>query len=81
MGICAVKFHISSHTIVIITVYRSPTGNITYFMHNLGTALNQVYNNAVYIILCVDFSISYLSDIQNKQALNSLLRFTASTVK
>ena len=29
--ICALKLHISSHTIVIITVYRSPTGNITYF--------------------------------------------------
>ena len=66
------KFRISSHTIV-ITVYISPTGNITYFIHNLGTALNQVYNKAVDIILCGDFSINCLSDNQNKQALNSLL--------
>ena len=71
--ICAMKLHISSHTIVIITVYRSPTGNITYFLHNLVAALNQVYNNTVDIILCGDFNINYLSDNQNKQALNSLL--------
>ena len=68
--ICAMKLHISSHTIV-ITVYRSPTGNITYFLHNLEAALNQVYNNIVDIILCGDFNINYLSDNQNKQALNS----------
>ena len=69
--ICAMKLHISFHTTVIITV--TPTGNITYFLHNLEAALNQVYNNAVDIILCGDFNINYLSDNQNKQALNSLL--------
>ncbi len=65
--------HISSHTIVIITVYKSPTSNITYFIHNLEAAVNQVYNNAVNMILCGDFNINYLTDNQNKQALNSLL--------
>ena len=71
--ICAMKLHISFHTIVIITAYISPIGNIAYFLHNLAAALNQVYNNAVDIILCGDFNINYLSDNQNKQALNSLL--------
>ena len=66
--ICAVKLHILSCTIIIITVYRSPTGNIAYFLNNLGTALNQVYNNTVDIILCGDFNINYLNDNQNKQA-------------
>jgi len=45
--ICAVKLHILSCTIIIITVYRSPTGNIAYFLNNLEAALNQVYNNTV----------------------------------
>jgi hypothetical protein len=71
--ICAVKLHILSRTIVIITVYRFPAGNIAYFLNNLKAALNQVYNNTVDIILCKDFNINYLSDNQNKQALNSLL--------
>ena len=53
--ICAVKFHISSCTIVIITVYRFPTGNIAYFLNNLEAALNQIYSNTVTIVLCGDF--------------------------
>ena len=67
------KLHILSHTIIKITVYRSPTCNIAYFLNNLEAALNQEYNNTVDIILCGDFNINYLSDNQNKQALNSLL--------
>ena len=54
-------------------VYRSPTCNIAYFLDNLEAALNQIYNNTLDIILCGDFNINYLSDNQNKQALNSLL--------
>jgi hypothetical protein len=69
--ICAVKLHILSCTIIIITVCRSPAGNIAYFL-NLEIALNQVYNNTVEII-CGDFNINYLSDNQNKQALSSFL--------
>ena len=38
--ICAVKLHILSRTIVIITVYISPTGNIAYFLNNVEAALN-----------------------------------------
>jgi hypothetical protein len=68
-----VKLHILSGTIVTITVYRSPTGNTEYFLNNLEAALNQVCNKTVGIILCGDFNINYLSDNQNKQALNSLL--------
>jgi len=67
--ICAVKLHILSHTIIIVTVYRSPTGNIAYFLNNLEAALNQIYNNTVDIILCGDFNINYFNDNQNKQAL------------
>jgi hypothetical protein len=71
--ICAVKLHISLHTIIIVTVYRSPTGNIDYFLNNLEEALNHIYNNTVDIILCGDFNINYLNDNQDKQALYSLL--------
>jgi hypothetical protein len=71
--ICAVKLYILSCTIIIITVQRSPTGNIAYFLNNLEAALNQVYNNTVVIMLRGDFNVNYLSDNQKKQALNSLL--------
>ena len=70
--ICAVKLHISC-TIIIVTVYRSPTGNIDYFLNNLEEALNHIYNNTVDIILCGDFNINCLNDNQDKQALNPVL--------
>jgi len=60
--ICAVKLHTLSHTIVIIMVYGSPTGNIACFLDNLEAALNEIYNNTVDIILYGDFNINYLSD-------------------
>jgi hypothetical protein len=70
---CAVKLHILSCTIIIITICRSPKGNVANFLNNLEAALNQVYNNTVDIILCGDFNINYLDDNQNKQDLNSPL--------
>jgi len=54
--ICAVKIHILSRTIIIITDYRSPTVNTAYILNNLKAALNQVYNNTVDII-CVEILI------------------------
>jgi len=70
---CAIKLHISLHTIIIVTVYRFPAGDTDYFLNNLEEALNHIYNNTVNIILCGDFNINYLNDNQDKQALNSLL--------
>ena len=64
--ICAVKLHISLHTIITVTVYRSPTGNIDYFLNNLDEALNHIYNNTVDIILCGDFNINpYPANVEN----------------
>jgi exonuclease III len=57
--ICAVKLHILSCTIIIITVYRSPTAYIAYFLNNMEAAVNHIYNNTVNIILCGDFNIKY----------------------
>jgi hypothetical protein len=56
--ICAVKLHILSHTIVIITVHRSPTGTIQNFLNNLEAALNQIYNNTIDILLCRNCNIN-----------------------
>jgi len=36
--ICAIKLHISLCTIITVTVYRSPAGDINYFLNNLEEA-------------------------------------------
>jgi len=70
--ICAIKIHITSCAIVIVTVYRSPTGDVTYFLNTLEAVVDQLYNNTLNIILCGDFNINCLSDNKKKQKLNSL---------
>ena len=71
--ICAVKIHAPSSSIIVLTVYRSPTGDIAYFLNVLEAALNQLYNNITTLILCGDFNINYLNEDKKKQRLNSLL--------
>ena len=41
---CAVRINLSSLTICIISIYRSPMGN---FLHNLGSILNFLHNNTI----------------------------------
>ena len=70
--ICAIKIHTPSSVIIIITVYRSPTGDITHFLDTLEIAIDQLYNNTINIILYGDFNINYLNN-NKKQKLNSIL--------
>jgi len=71
--ICAIKLHTPSCAIIVVTVYRSPTGDVTHFLNTTETALDQLYTNTTNIIVCGDFNINYLSDNKKKQTLNSLL--------
>jgi hypothetical protein len=72
LEVCAVKLHLLSHEICIITIYRSPSGDFQYFLHNLEKILSMVYKNTIEII-CGDFNINYFNDSTYKQLLDSLL--------
>jgi hypothetical protein len=45
LEICAVKLHLPSSEICIITIYRSPSGNFQYFIDNLEKILSMIYSN------------------------------------
>jgi exonuclease III len=64
--ICALKLYISSHSFTIICIYRSPTGNFTYFLNQLESVLNQIYNSSTEVIWCGDFNVNYLDDNYRK---------------
>jgi exonuclease III len=55
----AVKLHLPSHEIRIITIYRSPSRNFQYFIDNLEKVLSKIYTNTNEII-CGDININYL---------------------
>ena len=73
LEICAVKLHLPSHEICVITTYRSPSGNYQYFIDELETILNMIYSNSVEIIICGDININCLINSTSKQLLDSLL--------
>ena len=70
--ICAVKLHLLSCEMCIITIYRSPYGNFQYFIDNLEKILSMIYSNNTEIKICGDININYLIDSTHKQLLDSL---------
>jgi hypothetical protein len=57
--------------IFIVCIYRSPTGNFSYFLKQLELILNNMYNSSNEIILCGGFNVNYLNDNTRKDDLNS----------
>ena len=47
LEICALKLHLLSCEICLITIYRSPTGDFQYFMDNLDQILGSIYNTNI----------------------------------
>jgi len=64
LEICAVKLHIPSYEICVITIYSSPSGNFQYFRDNLEKILSMILinSNTIEIIICGDININYLID-------------------
>ena len=71
--ICALRLHILSNSFTIICIYRSPTGNLYYFLNQLKSILNKIHKSSKEIILCGDLNINYLTDTSKKHLLDSLL--------
>jgi hypothetical protein len=51
LEICAVKLHLSTINIVMISIYMSLTGEFQYFLYNMESVLNTSYSNTAEIII------------------------------
>jgi hypothetical protein len=71
--VCAVKLDLMSSTYCIISVYRSPSGIIPYFISALDSVLNKLHSTSINLILCSDMNVNYLGSSNNKTQLVSLL--------
>ena len=56
LEICALKLNISSNSFSIVCIYRSPTGNFFYFLHQLELIFTKMFKTSNEIILCGDFN-------------------------
>jgi hypothetical protein len=52
LEICAVQICLPKITIVIITIYRTPTGNYNYFLRKLDSFLNLLHTKKIEFVIC-----------------------------
>jgi exonuclease III len=58
--VCALNLQIATINLLILCLYRSPTGDYTYFLTQLESVLNKLYRVSTDIIVCGDFNINFL---------------------
>jgi exonuclease III len=73
LEICALKICLLNNSFKIICIYRSPTGDFSYFLNQLESILKKIFKTSTHIILCGDFNINYLDDNPRKNIFDSLL--------
>ena len=71
--ICAIRLTINSLNILIITIYRAPSGNFNYFIKQLDNILQSLPTQTSHTIVCGDLNINYLIESTQKRQLDNLL--------
>jgi len=70
---CMIKLTSTLHNILIMTVYRAPSGNFNLFLKRLEDILKSHYRVDLKFIICGDININYLSDGDRKRQLDAML--------
>ena len=73
LEVCALKLQVLSKSIVVICIYRSPSGDFIYFLNQLEFILNKLFKLSTNIVLCGDFNTSLLETNSRILLLQSLL--------
>jgi len=70
--VCAVK--LTPIQLIILAIYRSPSGNFTNFLKNLDSVLKTRYSNKTVFVICGAVNINYLENCKKRQQLDALLQ-------
>jgi len=70
---CLIKLTSTFHNILIMTVYRAPSGNFNLFLKRLDDILKSLYRADLKIIICGDININYLTEGDRKSQLDAVL--------
>jgi hypothetical protein len=73
LEIAAVKLHLSKKNVIEFCVYRAPTGDLDYFLKQIDTIRNSLYNSKTEFIVCGDSNINYIGTNNKKTQLENLL--------
>ena len=70
---CAAKLKLNETNVIILYVYRAPSGNFDCFLKTLESILNSLHNQKMEFIISGDININYLEKSNKKQQLDNLL--------
>jgi exonuclease III len=67
LEICAVQLKTKTCKLIIISLYRAPSGDFNQFLKRLDTTLKYLYNPKYEFIICGDINIDYLNENNQKK--------------
>ncbi len=70
---CAIKMHISFNNLFVLCIYRSPSGDFSFFLNHLEHVLNKLFKISTNVALCGDFNINFLVQSSRLFLLETLL--------
>jgi len=70
----AVRLKITPIQLIILAIYRSPSGNFSNFLKNLDSILNTWNSIKIEFVICGDININYLENCNKRQQLDALLQ-------
>jgi exonuclease III len=71
--IVAIQLKLNGNKVIILSIYRAPTGNYDYFLNKLDYILNLLHRHNTEFILCGDMNINYLKSNNRKVNLVEML--------
>ena len=74
LEICAIRFQLKSFKLIILCVYRPPTGNLKQFYVLMENILNYLLKPAVSFLICGDLNISLLVNSSEATKLLTLMK-------
>jgi hypothetical protein len=67
LEICAIQLETKTCKLIIISLYRAPSGDFNQFLKRPDITLNYLYNPKSEFIICGDINIDYLNESNQKK--------------
>jgi hypothetical protein len=72
--ICSIQIELGIYSIIVLCIYRSPSGNFSKFLNALDSTLRSLHKQKTEFIICGDLNVNFLSDSNFKFQLSLLLQ-------
>ena len=73
MEVCALKMVHSPFNLIVVSIYRSPSGDFIIFLKKLEGVLNSLSKYSINLIIAGDFNVNFMTDNIKRNHLTSLL--------